>query len=517
MLRGTFAIALWDEKVQRLLLAIDRVGVQPLYWSLTGGNLFFSSRSSSIVAAQDRPANVNAVALVQFLILSCVPAPMSIYGSVERLRPGYYLTYEGGQVRQHRYWDMVYKEEREGRIPYWANEVRGALRKAVRDSAEGCAPERTGAYLSGGTDSSTVVAFLDEFRHPTSSFSVWFDDPRYSEIGFARTTADAFRTHHFERCVTAADAEEVIPKILDYYDEPFANSSALGAYWCARMAQEQGMEILLAGDGGDELFAGNERYAADIIFQLYHGLPRWMRHKWIEPLVSLLPESNRARRFVQRARIPNPHRMLSRMLFLRMSSNQIFDRDFLEAAPREQWLDILETHFATVSAKAELNRLMYLDLKITLADNDLRKVVGTAELAGMRVRFPLLNQELVEFSGRIPTHLKMRGWQKRYIFKQAMKGLLPERVLNKKKHGFGVPLGKWLLHNSRLNALVMDVLCDSRTRQRGYFRPAFLDQLIELHRGEDPAYYGELLWYVVVLEFWHRIHLERAIRVPVAN
>lgn len=517
LLRGAFSIALWDAREQRLMLAIDQLGVHHLYWALRKEGLYFSSRSSAITTAQDQPAEVNPAALMQFMILSVVPAPLSIYDGVERLRPGYFLIYERGQVKQQCYWDMQYQESQDHDVQHWATAVRDELREAVRATAEGCPPETTGAYLSGGTDSSTVVAFLDDWHSPANTFSVWFEDPRYSEIDFARTTAQAFRTRHFERCVSPEDADEAIPKILEYYDEPFGNSSVVGAYWCARMARERGMETLLAGDGGDELFAGNERYAADKIFQVYDSVPSWLRRRWIEPVVGLLPEDSRPRRFLRRACIPNPRRTLSRNLFLSLQPGEVFDPGFLEVVPAEHWLDISETHFASASAETELNRMMYLDLKITLADNDLRKVLGTAELAGVRVRFPLLDQRLVEFSGRIPSWLKMRGWEKRYIFKQAMKGILPRRVLYKKKHGFGVPLGKWLLHNRRLNSLVVDVLSDPRTRQRGYFCPAFLDRLMELRRGQHAAYYGEVTWYLLVLELWHRQHLERTIGATLAN
>jgi asparagine synthase (glutamine-hydrolysing) len=186
----------------------------------------------------------------------------------------------------------------------------------------------------------------------------------------------------------------------------------------------------------------------------------------------------------------------------------VFVQEFLKQAPPGHWMDIADAHFRTPRGASELNRLMYLDLKLILADNDLRKVSRTAELSGVRVRYPMLDAELVQLAARIPSRLKLRGFQKRYIFKKAMQGILPEEILNKKKHGFGVPLSHWFLKNQRLESLLQDVLADSQTRSRGYFRPEFLDYLASLHRKADTGYYGEALWYVVALELWHRRHLQ---------
>lgn len=511
-LRGAFSLALWDESAQRLLLAIDRMGIHSLYWSFREGRLLFASRAGAVRAAQDRPVEVNPLAVMQFLLFSVVPAPLTIYRGMEKLRPGSLLVYEHGQVRQRCYWDVNYTESEDTDVRDWAREVREKMRAAVHLHLAGCRPEATGAYLSGGTDSSSVVAFMSERFAPVNTFSIFFPEKGYSEIGFARTTAERFHTRHHDRSLSPQDAREAIPRITEYYDEPFANSSAIGAYFCAKLARENGMDTLLAGDGGDELFAGNERYATDKYFAVYHSLPTWLRRGVIEPLAGLLPRNDGflslPGRYIRRAHIPNPRRIFSYNLFLSLAPGEVFTPEFLEQAPPEHWLEIVEGHFRSARARSELNRLLYMDLKLTLADNDLRKVCGTAELAGIRVRYPLLDYELTEFSGRIPSKLKLKGFQKRYIFKQAMKGVLPHQVLYKKKHGFGVPLGRWFLQDAQLQSFVQDVLGDPRTRQRGYFRPEFFDQLTKLHQHEHAAFYGESIWYLLALELWHRKQLE---------
>jgi asparagine synthase (glutamine-hydrolysing) len=211
---------------------------------------------------------------------------------------------------------------------------------------------------------------------------------------------------------------------------------------------------------------------------------------------------------VRRAKIPNPRRFFSYAFFLSSASEQVLTPDFLRAAPPETWLDIPQAHFdAAPSATSELNRLLYLDVKMTLADNDVRKVVGTAEMAGVRVRFPLMDHRLAELCGQVPSELKLKGFEKRYIFKQAMKGILPDQILYKKKHGFGVPVGNWLLDEVSLQAIV-SILDDPLTRQRGYFQPDFLSRVKKLS-PTHPAYYGEILWGLLVLELWHRRHFQR--------
>ena len=511
-LDGVFALALWDEKLHRLILAIDRLGVNSLYWRQEQSRFVFASRAGGIRAVLNGSAEVNAPALMQYLLFSVVPAPLSIYRGVEKLRPGHLLIYENGQVRQRQYWDLQYEEDRSHGEEYWAREVREAMRAATRRQLDNCAPEQTGAYLSGGTDSSSVVSFLSEWHAPANSFSIFFSEDRYNEIGYARVAAKAFSTRHFERCLSPRDALEAVPLLAQYFDEPFANSSAIGGYFCAKLARENGVRTLLAGDGGDELFAGNERYASDRVFSRYHAIPAALRRWIIEPAARLLPENDGPlslpRRYIRRASVPNPRRIFSYGLFLSTPPEQILQPEFLHAAPPAAWMNIADGHFQTGDRRSELNRLMYLDTKLILADNDLRKVLGTAELAGVRARFPLLDYRLAELSGRIPSRLKMKGSKKRYIFKRAMKEILPREILTKQKHGFGVPVALWFLQEPRLETLVKDVLNDTRTRQRGYFRPEFFDEVMRQHREVDAKNYGELIWYLLVLELWHRQHLE---------
>ncbi|MGC1087986.1 MAG: asparagine synthase-related protein, partial [Candidatus Acidiferrum sp.] len=410
-LRGAFAIAIWDDKNQRLLLVSDRMGLKTMYWAQEGGQLSFASRAGAVRAVQAGHAAVNTDAVLQYLLFSVVPAPLSAYKGIERLAPGRLLIFEKGQSKQSQYWDATYEEDKGHNEAYWAERVREGIRAAVHSHLDGCTSESTGAFLSGGTDSSSVVAFLSEKFTPANSFSIAFEEGRYNEIDFARTSAQKFHTCHHEQFLTATDAADAISLIARYYDEPFANSSAIGSYFCAKMARENGVTTLLAGDGGDELFGGNERYASDKRFALYHNIPAWLRKSLIEPAAKLLPDGDGKlslpRKYIRRASIPNPRRIFSYGLFLTLDPKEVFEPDFLQQVPPEHWLDLIEDHFDNANATTELNRLLYLDLKLILSDNDVRKVSGTAELSGVQVRYPLMDHDLVALTGHLPTRLKV--------------------------------------------------------------------------------------------------------------
>lgn len=511
-LKGAFSIAIWDDRNRQLLLAVDHFGFRTLYWNQSGDRLLFASRVGAVRAAQDTPSNVDPTALTQFLVHSVVPAPLTIFSGIRRLEPGFLLIFQGGRVTPKAYWDLEYVEDRNRSEESWVQDLREQMRAAVHRHLHGCAAQTTGAYLSGGTDSSSVVAFMSDRFAPVNTFSMTFPLDEYDEVGFSRTTAEHFSTHHHEHRLSPEDTIAAIPKVIAYYDEPFANSSAIASYQCALLARQNGVDTLLAGDGGDELFGGNARYASDKQFAIYGRVPSWLRRGVIERIAGLLPADDGKlslpRRYIRRAQIPNPRRIMSYNFFLTEEAEGVFEPDFLAQAPEDGRMAIADAHFQAARASSELNRLLYMDVKMTLADNDLRKVSGTAELAGVRVRYPLLDLELAEFSGRIPSDLKLKGMEKRYIFKQAMRGVLPDRVIYKKKHGFGVPLAQWFLQDGKLKSLAQDLLTDARTRQRGYFRPEFFDKLLSLHEHGHTRFYGELVWYVVALELWHREHLE---------
>ncbi|MBI2216436.1 MAG: asparagine synthase [Candidatus Rokubacteria bacterium] len=510
-LRGAFAIALWEARQQRLVLAVDHVGIRRLHYAGDAGSMAFASRVAALRAAPGVSADVDLTSVYHYLNFGYTPAPHTPFAGVRRLPPGHVLVVQDGRATLEAYWDMTYPEhtvsERQS-----APVLYSLTEAAVKRALTGIDGKERGAFLSGGTDSSTVVGLMTRTTgEPAHAFSIGFDDRRYDEVGYAGITARHFGATHHTRLVTPDDALAALPRLVDAYDEPFANSSALGTLICAELARDQGVGVLLAGDGGDEIFGGNERYRTDRVLARYHRIPSLVRRGAIEPLVAALPAIGplaRARRYIARATLPNPRRFYFYEFFFAQAGFDLLDPGFRAAVERDAPFGVLDTQFARPAATSELNRLLYLDLKLTIGDNDLLKVTRTAELAGVGVRFPLLDVALAEFTGALAADLKVRGLEKRYLFKRAFASLLAPETLAKAKHGFGVPTSAWLRDHPGFRALAHDTLLSARARARGYLRAGAIEELFRLHRIDPTPYYGGLLWTLLVLELWQRRHVD---------
>src|SRR5439155_585655 len=335
------------------------------------------------------------------------------------------------------------------------------------------------------------------------AFSIGFQEARYNELDYAELAARHFDAAHYTKIVTADEALQSLPDLVAAYDEPFGNNSALAAYLCARLARETGVRVLLAGDGGDEIFGGNERYRRDRILARYHLIPAWLRHGLLEPLVRRFPAESpdlrgKARRYVERACLPNPERFYSSEFYVSQNRHRLLHPDFQAVTTADQPLEIARGHFRAAATSAELNRLLHVDLKITLGDNDLFKVVRTAEAAGVAVRFPLLDHPLVELMATLPVSYKVRGGEKRDAFKRAFRDLLPRETLAKVKHGFGLPTSDWLKDHKGFRELGRDLLLSSHARQRGYFAPGAVEELFQLHEADHTPFYGDILWTLLM-------------------
>jgi asparagine synthase (glutamine-hydrolysing) len=356
-------------------------------------------------------------------------------------------------------------------------------------------------------------------RDPVKTFSIGFSEQRFNELGYAQITADKFKTEHHTYLVTPEDCFTALPGMIRSFDEPFGNSSAIPTYFCGRLAAQNGVRVLLAGDGGDELFGGNERYQADKVFALYQTVPSLLRKGLIEPLVGRLPAVNgvlrKARNYIRRSNMPAVQRYFSYNFLCFHSPQEVLDADFLGALAEYSVLETPTRYYSQAPARDHLDRLLYVDVKITLGDSDLPKVTCMSELAGIRARFPFLDRSVAEFSGRIPSGLKVKGFEKRYLFKRAFRNLLPREVIEKKKHGFGIPVAFWLKSDPRLRELSRDILLSARTSQRGYLRKGFIEDLLSKHEADDTTYYGDTVWTFLVLELWHRQFVDQPVGVAV--
>ncbi|WP_432377860.1 asparagine synthetase B family protein [Duganella sp. P38] len=504
-LGGHFAVGVIDSAAGTVLLAVDRSGVHPMYYQNTPQGLKFASSAVAWPAHALDPR-----ALFDYLYFHMIPAPRSIYRHQHRLLPGEYLLYRRGRSERGVYSRMRFREERAVPFPVMKQQFRAALTDAVRQAADG--DGRVGAFLSGGTDSSTLAGLLER---PARTYSIGFDVDGYDEMAYARIAARHFQTDHHEYYLTASDVADAIPRIAAVCDQPFGNSSIVPAYFCAQMARADGVTRLIVGDGGDELFGGNERYALQAVFSRYEQLPSTVRQLVLEPLlfglagrldVALL---RKARRYVEQALVPMPARLESYNLLARYGAARMLTPDFLAGVDAGAPLGQLNAAYWESHGLSQINRMQALDSRYTLADNDLRKVGIACQLAGVEAAFPLLSDELLAFSARLPPRDKLYGTRLRYFFKQALRDHLPRAILHKKKHGFGMPFGQWLLKDARLRALAYDSLSDLKARQ--IVRPDFIDQLTQIRVHEHPAYHGTMVWVLMMLEQWLQNHAESSV------
>jgi asparagine synthase (glutamine-hydrolysing) len=515
-LRGAFSVAILDYAEGKALCAIDRAGLGTLCYARgPAGGVVFGTTTDAVAAFPGLQATVSAQSLHDFLyFVDRVPAPATIYAEQQKLAPGECLMLRDGAIAVRPYWRMRYSEDDARGVAELGPEMFAHLRTAVARIVEGEQSDRTGAFLSGGLDSSTVAGLLAErCGGSTRTYTVAFDLDAYDESDYARAAVDRFRTRHRECRVAPEDILALIPRLAEVYDEPFSNHSTVPTYYCARLARESGTDVLLGGDGGDELFAGNTRYLADRIFDRYRRIPAVLRRVVIEPLAagasSLAPGFSLARKagnYVRIARMPVPVRMTRSNLYERHGFGEVFDADFAAAIDPSRPLRFIQEVYEAATSPSAVKKMMHLDLRITLADGDLRKVNRMCELAGVRVRYPFMDDDVVEFSGRVPDRLMVKGGRLRAFYKEAASGFLPERIIAKKKHGFGLP---FLEYSDRCRPL-LELACDSvvALKRRRIFRDGYLDRMIEAHRGRDNGLYRGDIWDLMMIELWLRHHVD---------
>jgi asparagine synthase (glutamine-hydrolysing) len=506
-LSGRFALALIDSDADRTLLAIDRMGIERLAFTTSGAGIAFSTSAEVLARLPGIDASLRRQALYDYLLLHMVPAPETAYEGVFKLRAGNCALFQNGRLSVRRYWDPVFAS-RTGST----DELGAGLHRALETAVEHCSPDsRTGSFLSGGLDSSTVTGVLARnHSKPTHSFSIGFGVDEFNELEYARLASRHFGTTSHEYDVTADDIVTAFVRIAGTYDEPFGNSSAVPTYFCAKLARDHGIDHLLAGDGGDEIFAGNERYARQRVFEAYWKLPHALRSGLVEPLTRPIdPESRvmplrKLRSYVDQARIPLPERLESWNYMYRMDLGSMLCPDFRVAIdPRSPFRNMAEV-YSQAPADHLAQRMMFYDWQYTLSDSDLRKVGTMCELAGVRVSYPMLDPAVIDLSLRVTPAQLMEGLELRSFYKRSMRGFLPEEILRKKKHGFGLPFGVWLKTHARLGELIYGMLGDFKRRQ--IVRPEFLDSLIAEHRHGHPGYYGYAIWDLAMLEAWLQAH-----------
>jgi asparagine synthase (glutamine-hydrolysing) len=505
VLNGSFAVAILDRDRGETVLATDRIGTHPLAYSEVDGQLVFASTLAAIDEFAGSSRDIDAQSIYDYVHFHMVPAPRTAYRSRRYLLPGTYLRWRDSKAEIAAYWEMRFFEDEIRPFPELKSRFREALRTSVRDAVKN---GTTGAFLSGGTDSSTIAGLLGEVTgEPARTYSIGFEAEGYDEMYYARIAARHFGTHHHEYYVTPADVVSAIPRIAAVHDQPFGNASAVPTYYCAKLARDDGIETLLGGDGGDELFGGNERYAKQYLYSLYSDLPAALRTRFIEPVVFRAPAvsiAGKVQRYMRNATEPMPARYDNYNLLERLGPETVFTDEFLDAVDTRGPQAQMAIAYERAHARTLINRMLALDLKFTLADNDLPKVMRSCELAGVDVKFPMLDDAVVAFSATLAPQLKLKRTQLRYFFKEALRDFLPNEIITKRKHGFGLPFGLWLRTDRGLQELVADSLAG--LKQRRIVRTEFIDQLMTTHLQHHAAYYGTMAWVLMMLEQWFQQH-----------
>jgi asparagine synthase (glutamine-hydrolysing) len=502
---GDFAMAAWDSDRRRGWLAVDRIGVHHLVYARSGRALAFASNLDLLCGYPGVDRQISEQGIFDYLFYHVSPGPGTVFKGLHRVAPGHCIEFGSDfSSEPSAYWTVQFKEEHRPSADLLKDEFVTLMQDSVKEAASGAS---TGAFLSGGTDSSTVCGMLARVsEEPPRTFSIGFDVRGYDEMEYARIAAKHFGCRHHEYYVTPKDVVGAIPKIAAAYDQPFGNASAVPTYYCANFAREHGVTRLLAGDGGDELFGGNERYAKHHLLGMYQRIPAILRKSLIEPILLDSPLGGAAaplrklRSYVEQARPPMPRRYESYNLLNHLGITNVFTAEFLALVDSKHPHRLMVEAHAPYADVSLINQMLAIDMRFILADGDLPKVTRMCELAGVDVVFPILNDRLIEFSQKLPANMKLRGTKLRWFFKHALRDFLPPAVITKQKHGFGLPVGAWLVDHKPLLDLAADGI--ALLRDRGIVQPRFIDELFSTRLREHAAYFGNMVWILMMLGLW---------------
>jgi asparagine synthase (glutamine-hydrolysing) len=509
-LRGMFGFALYDQKQQKVLLARDRLGKKPLHYALRNGELIFGSEIKSLFEAAPELARVNQHAILQYLHFGYIPDPGTAFREIHKLPPGYLLEFENGKITLQQYWDLPVSEEPASRPAQREEEIIGELEGHLRDavSMRLISDVPLGALLSGGVDSSTIVALMARVSNaPVKTFSIGFSDQDFDESKYARLVAKTFGTEHHELTVKP-ELSQVLQAISSSLEEPFADPSVVPTYYVSQMAREH-VTVALSGDGGDELFAGYDRYPTALQKQwLPAAVGSWFRAHCFHHL----PVGMRGRNFLYLMSWRGDARYLDSIAHLPVDRERhLFNDEFLQwAGSQPSALEEFHAHLRMAATKDPLSQLQYLDTKTYLPADVLTKVDRMSMLNSLEIRVPLLDHVVAEYASRLPVRFKLRNGEKKYILRRLAERLgVPREVLNRPKRGFAMPLVHWM--RDELKRDLLEILTEPVTLQRGYFKPSAVRGLIREHCDgvRDRSYQ---LWLLLMFELWHRNFLEGRLR-----
>ncbi len=509
-LRGMFAFAIWDEPRRQLFLARDRLGKKPLCYHRGAEALRFASEAKAILQDPAVEARPDPVGISHYLTYGYVPSPGSAFQGMQKLPPAHYLLCRNGKVEVVRYWRLRRDRKLRQSEAEWCREILARLEEAVRLRLVSDVP--LGAFLSGGIDSSAVVAMMRRASGAVKTFSIGFDEPEYDELTYARLVAQRFGTDHHE-LVVRPDATAILPKLTWHYDEPFGDSSAVPTYYVAQMTRQH-VTVALNGDAGDEAFGGYDRYVANVLAASFDRWPgAGLLRRAIRWGLTLWPRTGRRSSLLYRGRrfldglTEVPERRYARWFchFYGDRKDELCSPEFRAAWGEDDALEVLLRAYRESDAPDFIDATLGVDAALYLPDDLLVKVDIASMAHSLEARSPFLDHEFMEFAATIPSDLKLRGRTKKYILKRALADLLPEEILHRPKMGFGVPIDHWLRHE--LRDVAYDTLLGARSMERGYFRRETVLRLLDEH-VQGMANWHYLLWTLLMLELWHRTYVD---------
>lgn len=502
-LRGMFAIALWDTKKRKLLVARDRIGKKPLYYAWDGKRLIFGSEMKALWPAAKFDREVDLEAVSDYFSYLYVPAPKTIYKQVRKLRPAHYLSVDASGIREVPYWDLSFHEPQKLSEPEWCERLIDEYKTAVKVRLMSEVP--LGAFLSGGVDSSSVVALMNQVQSPVTTCSIGFTEESYNEAAEAKEFANSLSANHHEQIVSPK-AVDIVEKLAWHYDEPFADSSAVPTYYVSKMAREH-VTVVLSGDGGDENFAGYRRYKFDMRENMMRSvLPLSARRAIFGPLSRAYPKADWAPRiFRAKTTLESLSRSGIEGYFNTMSSippemkAKLLGEEIRQKLNGYDSMNVLKYHYDRADTDDPLSRILYTDIKTYLVDDILVKVDRASMANSLEVRCPLLDHELMESIACIPSNLKLSHGTGKYIFKKALETVLPQEILHRRKWGFGVPLATWFRRD--LKDFAYETVFSAKD---SYLNYTFLEQCWNQHQRRQRDW-SSMLWQVLMFKTWQRV------------
>ena len=503
-LRGMFVFAIWDDKNKRLFIARDRFGKKPLHYYHDSRKFVFGSEIKSILQHPDIAREVNRPAIVNYFAYGYVPDPETMFKGIEKLPPGCHLTWQKGKIDVIQYWNINIDPEKSSKSDtFYIDNIDKLIREAVKIRLISDVP--LGAFLSGGIDSSLVVAMMaNQMNEPVKTFSIGFNDEKYNELPFARMVAKKYKTDHHEE-VVEPNAEEILNELLNVFDEPFADSSAIPTYYVSRLARRH-VTVALSGDGGDEIFAGYDRYLDSAITDYTDRIPNAVRSIVFGRLSNMLPEGLKGVKTLRYLSAEKDSRYLQKMTNeVSHRFSRVYSPDLISESGGGDPSRVLRQILLEIQHLDDISKRQYIDIKSYLCGDILTKVDRASMLVSLETRAPLLDHKLAEFAATLPVHLKIRKRVKKYVLKRLAHKYLPQELINRPKMGFAIPIDKWI--NDEWRKMSDELVIGTRALKRDNFNPEYLNWIMGEHRS-GRRNHSNTIWSLMVLEMWYRSFID---------